>query len=59
MGTVTSRAGRRSFPLILLGLVAIAACADDTPPPTAPSASTSAQHAKNLAPSVVTFLIPL
>src|SRR5262245_30688289 len=53
MHAVTSRAGRRSLPLILLGLVAIAACADDTPPPTAPSASPSVQNAKGLTPSVV------
>jgi hypothetical protein len=55
MHTVTSRVGRRPLPLLLLSLslVAIAACADDTPPPTAPSASPSVQNAKGLTPSVV------
>src|SRR5687767_5142997 len=53
MPTVIPRAGRRSLPLSLIGLVAIAACSDDTPPVTAPSAAPSAQHAQNLAGGVV------
>ena len=53
MHTVIQRAGRRSLPLSVLGFVALAACADETPPLTGPSIPASALASQNLAGGVV------